>query len=328
MDDEPKIDQPFDNDASRLRDANRRHSLAFVASVAAHALILLGLVFLVPEIERPHHDWVLAYLVEFGPSGGGLGRGAGVGDAHSGSSPASAHDGTTAAMPPMSHPAHRHAAHPEASPPRAAREIAAIAAPPVPGEVAIAAGSGARGVRRFGGRLSLRNRGCLHDRKRFIGGNGRRWGCRWERRWGCRRWLRVRVRARRLRTEPRSQLSDRGAAAGRAGYGPATDRGWRRRFRATRRGGAILRLRFAGSECDGNGALAMAFRCGAARRHRGRELVPGANSVRIDRGASELTELSRRWSLFDFLDGPFLGCKNPCYRRNKASMESGVWDNG
>ena len=144
MDGERKIDQFFDDDASRLRDANRRHSVAFVASVAAHALILLALVFLVPEIERPHHDWVLAYLVEFGQSGAS-GSGAGAGDARIGSAPASAHDGATAAMPPMPHHAHRRAAHPEAKPPRAARQIAAIAASPVTGDAAIAAGSGARG---------------------------------------------------------------------------------------------------------------------------------------------------------------------------------------
>ncbi len=141
MDGEQKIDHFFDDEVSRSREVHPRHSLAFVASIAAHALILLGLVFLVPEMERPHHDWVLAYLVEFDQSGG-AGRGAGAGMAGASSSPASARGGTTAAMPPKPHHGHRHAApHTEASPPRAARQMAAIPASPVPGDGVIAARS-------------------------------------------------------------------------------------------------------------------------------------------------------------------------------------------
>src|ERR1700694_4467471 len=79
MDGGDKIDQLQADYSARSRDAHRRHSLAFIASVAAHAIILVALVFLLPEIARPHHDWVLAYLVEFDQPGT-AGRGAGTGD--------------------------------------------------------------------------------------------------------------------------------------------------------------------------------------------------------------------------------------------------------
>ncbi len=140
MDSEQKTDRFFAADASRPHDANRRGGWAFVASVAAHGLVLAALVLLVPAIERPHHDWVVAYLVEFDQSGGG-GSEASAGDARAGSAPAATHNGTTAAMPPTSHHAHHRASHTEAPPPRAARQMAAIAASPVPGDAAIAARS-------------------------------------------------------------------------------------------------------------------------------------------------------------------------------------------
>ena len=67
----------IDEDASRSCDARRRHGVAFVASAAAHAIVLFALVLLLPEVERPHHDWVLAYLVEFDrPAIPGRGAGA------------------------------------------------------------------------------------------------------------------------------------------------------------------------------------------------------------------------------------------------------------
>jgi protein TonB len=134
-------DQIVDEHASRSRDAHGRRGLAFIASVAAHALVLVALVFLVPEVERPHHDWVLAYLVEFGRPGT-PGRGAGASDARASSPPASAPDEASAATPQTPHPARRGAARAQAQPTRAAPQTAAIAAAPVPGAAAIAARSG------------------------------------------------------------------------------------------------------------------------------------------------------------------------------------------
>src|ERR1700735_4699836 len=110
-----EIEQPVicarDEVASRARDVGRRPSIAFFASVVAHALILAALVFLLPQIERPH-QWVLAYLVDLGESGGGAGRGVGGGDAAAGSPPAPAHEEASAAMPPKPPHAHPRAAHP------------------------------------------------------------------------------------------------------------------------------------------------------------------------------------------------------------------------
>lgn len=102
----------------------------------------MALVFLLPQIERPHHSWVLAYLVEFDGSGGGGGRGAGAGDAHAGASSASAHDGAAAAMPQALHHAHHRAARAQAKPVAlAARESAAINAAPASGDAPITASS-------------------------------------------------------------------------------------------------------------------------------------------------------------------------------------------
>jgi protein TonB len=141
MDNQQLPDQVFDRaDASRPHDAPRRHGLAFIASIAAHAMILVALVFLLPEIERPHHDWVLAYLVEFDQPGA-VGKGAGASDARASSSPAPAHAEASVAMPPKPLHAHRSAARTQAKPaPRAPRPDAEIAATPVPGDAAISAG--------------------------------------------------------------------------------------------------------------------------------------------------------------------------------------------
>jgi len=138
MDGEQKIADRLNHDTSWLRGVGRGHSIAFSASVAAHLLILVALVFLLPQIERPHHDWVLAYLVEFDRSGA-AGRGAGAGNAGASSSPAAAHDGAAAAKPRPPHHAHQRAARAEAEPPRTAPKTAAIAASPVPGDAAFAA---------------------------------------------------------------------------------------------------------------------------------------------------------------------------------------------
>jgi periplasmic protein TonB len=140
MDGEQKIADHLNHDTSWLRGVGRGHSIAFSASVAAHLLILVALVFLLPQIERAHHDWVLAYVVEFDRSGA-VGRGAGAGDAGASSSPAAAHDGAAAAKPRPPHHAHQRAARAEAEPPRTAPKTAAIAASPVPGDAAIAARS-------------------------------------------------------------------------------------------------------------------------------------------------------------------------------------------
>ena len=115
-----------DDGAARLRDAQRRRGLAFVASAAAHAIILFALVLLLPEIERPHHDWVLAYLVEFDRPA----RGASARDARAGSLPAPAHEASALKSPTViSRP----------KPPHTRQQTAAITARPVPGPDVIAA---------------------------------------------------------------------------------------------------------------------------------------------------------------------------------------------
>ncbi len=119
-------------------DSRGRRGFAFVISVGVHAIILISFAFLLPEVAQPHHDWVLAYLVEFDQSGG-AGRGAGAGDARAGSPFASAHAAVSAAMPHKPQHAHRDAARAEAKPPHAAPRTAAIAAALVPGAAASAA---------------------------------------------------------------------------------------------------------------------------------------------------------------------------------------------
>jgi len=121
---------------------HRRHSLAFVASVAAHVLVIGALLLLIPEAERPHHDWVLAYLVEFDRPGT-PGMGAGAGDARPGSLPvATRADAPAAAMPRAPHPHLHRAARAEAKPPsRAPRpKTADLTAAPASGAAAISAG--------------------------------------------------------------------------------------------------------------------------------------------------------------------------------------------
>jgi len=132
-------DQSFDDTVSRSGDTARRHGLAFIASAAAHAIILIVLVFMLPEPERPHHDWVLAYLVEFDRPAT-PGKGAGARDARAGSLPAPAHAEASAASPPTPLHAHRRAARAQAQPERAARQhTVAIKATPDTGDAAIAA---------------------------------------------------------------------------------------------------------------------------------------------------------------------------------------------
>jgi periplasmic protein TonB len=58
----------------------RRHAAFFAMSIACHAALIAALVLLVPAIQRPHHDWVLAYLVDSGNGGAGA---SGGGHAHS-----------------------------------------------------------------------------------------------------------------------------------------------------------------------------------------------------------------------------------------------------
>jgi protein TonB len=129
--------QIFDDEETlRTRNEHRRHGLAFIASIAFHALILAGLVSLLPEIERPHHDWVLAYLVEFDQPGA-AGSGAGASDARAISAPAPAHTEALAAPPPK--PPHHRATRAQAkTAPHTRRPEAAIAAAPTSGTAAIA----------------------------------------------------------------------------------------------------------------------------------------------------------------------------------------------
>jgi len=140
----------IDDSVSRSREAHRRHGLAFVASAAAHAIIILALVFLLPEIERPHHDWVLAYLVEFDRPAT-PGRRGGARDARATSPPASAHDASdlksqSVISSPKPPHAHRRAARAQAEPERAARQTAALTAAPGTGDAAIAARGEESGV--------------------------------------------------------------------------------------------------------------------------------------------------------------------------------------
>jgi len=119
-----------DDLACRGRDPGSRHPVAFAASVAAHALILAALMWFLPRAEQPQHQWVLAYLVDFGPSGAGA-------PAHAASVLKS--QSVISSLKPH---AHRSAAHTPAMPVRAALpQPAAIAATPGTGAAAIAAQS-------------------------------------------------------------------------------------------------------------------------------------------------------------------------------------------
>lgn len=53
-----------------------RHALAFGASIAAHLAAIALIVLIAPGIERPHSQWVLAYLVVLDSGSGGAGGGA------------------------------------------------------------------------------------------------------------------------------------------------------------------------------------------------------------------------------------------------------------
>jgi TonB family protein len=110
MDATQQLNQIVDELAESQRGAHR-HAFAFVASIVAHLIILIAIVMLVPEIERPHHDWVLAYLVEFDKAGA-TAKGAGVSDAHAGAPVAS----PSATRPLLSEATARlrRAAHPKA----------------------------------------------------------------------------------------------------------------------------------------------------------------------------------------------------------------------
>jgi protein TonB len=49
----------------------RSHALSFALSIAAHACAFAALLYFAPALERPHGDWVLAYLVEVGDGSSG-----------------------------------------------------------------------------------------------------------------------------------------------------------------------------------------------------------------------------------------------------------------
>lgn len=55
--------------------ARGRHALAAGVSIAAHALAALAILYLAPNVERPHTRWVLAYIVALGDNGGALAKG-------------------------------------------------------------------------------------------------------------------------------------------------------------------------------------------------------------------------------------------------------------
>ena len=55
--------------------AAQRHASFFALSIAFHAALIAAVVMLVPAVQRPHNDWVLAYLLEFGNGGAGAGSG-------------------------------------------------------------------------------------------------------------------------------------------------------------------------------------------------------------------------------------------------------------
>jgi protein TonB len=72
-----------------------RHALAFVASIAAHIAAITLVVLFAPAIERPHSQWVLAYLVVMDSGGGAKGSAAATGAGASAPAPAA-----TAVHPP------------------------------------------------------------------------------------------------------------------------------------------------------------------------------------------------------------------------------------
>ncbi len=145
MDSETTADQFGDDHPPRGRDANR-HAVAFIVSIAAHVLILAGLVFMLPEVEGPRHEWVLAYLVDLGDSGSS-GRGAGAGIARAGSPPAPAHEASDLksqnVISNRKPHAHRRAARPQAPPVRASLLPSAVfaAVPTSTGDAPITARS-------------------------------------------------------------------------------------------------------------------------------------------------------------------------------------------
>ena len=113
------------------RSRQARPPIAFVASILAHAVILAALVLWLPQVERPH-QWVLAYLVQFGDVGGGGGSAPAVSDLKS-------HPVISSPKP---HPNHR-VAHAQAMPARAPLPPPApiVATPADAGAAAIAAAS-------------------------------------------------------------------------------------------------------------------------------------------------------------------------------------------
>lgn len=64
-----------DDDPAASRPARTRHAIAGAASIVAHALAVLAIVFLAPRVERPHTRWILASLIDIGDNGGAHPRG-------------------------------------------------------------------------------------------------------------------------------------------------------------------------------------------------------------------------------------------------------------
>ncbi len=69
------------DDKLAARPKTHRQVVAGAASMVAHAIAIAAIAFLLPGMERPHRDWVLAYFVDF-DQGRSAASGEGSLDAH------------------------------------------------------------------------------------------------------------------------------------------------------------------------------------------------------------------------------------------------------
>ncbi len=91
----------FDSETRGI--AAGRHASFFGISIAVHAILIASIAFLIPAVERPRNEWVLAYMVE-------LGNGGAHGAPHREQAPASAPNDIVA----VPRHVHKHRAKPEA----------------------------------------------------------------------------------------------------------------------------------------------------------------------------------------------------------------------
>jgi periplasmic protein TonB len=68
----------IEDDSGTERRVPGRHAAFFALSAAFHALVIAAIVAIVPVAERPHSEWVLAYLLDIGNPGAAGMRGAGA----------------------------------------------------------------------------------------------------------------------------------------------------------------------------------------------------------------------------------------------------------